>query len=187
MILMILRCDQCGRDFERPICMAKSYRHFCSKRCLSIFQSKPGYPFPPSKEQREERRHLLELYENEALVKRRLALQEAERLRRPYLICKRDMYGAVHRILRASGVKKTSQSRQYIGCSPGFLRNHLESLFKPGMTWENRGDWEIDHIIPLSWWDLKNHPEHMFFASHWTNLQPMWKKDNHVKGNRASV
>src|SRR5208282_1473282 len=77
---------------------------------------------------------------------------------------------------------KTSHSYEYIGCSPGFLRNHIESLFQPEMTWNNygigKGKWSIDHIIPLSWWDLKNHPEHLFIASHWTNLQPMWQPEN---------
>lgn len=101
---------------------------------------------------------------------------------RPNVHCKSLMYSTVHRMLRASQIKKMSKSCQYLGCSPGFLRNHLESLFKPGMTWENRGiAWEVDHVVPLSWWDLSHHPEHLFVASHWTNLQPLWKVDNRKK------
>ena len=66
----------------------------------------------------------------------------------------------------------------------GFLRNHIESLFLPGMTWENRSNWHVDHIVPLAWWDLKDHPEHLFVASHWSNLRPVWSKDNLAKGAR---
>ena len=97
------------------------------------------------------------------------------------------MRNAVRIMLRAANLPKTSRTRQYIGCTPGFLRNHLEEQFLPGMTWENHGnEWEVDHIVPLSWWDIKNHPEHLFEASHWTNLQPMWKKENMYKGDRRA-
>lgn len=96
--------------------------------------------------------------------------------------------GAMRRIvqhmLSISECKKESKSYKYIGCSPGFLRNHIESLFKPGMTWSNYGEWHIDHIVPLSWWDTKNYPEHLYVASHWTNLQPLWAIDNRSKNNR---
>jgi|SRR5208282_4091727 len=98
------------------------------------------------------------------------------------------MRHAVNHMLRGTGISKISETRQYIGCSPGFLRNHLESLFESGMNWENFGNgkdkWNCDHIIPLEWWNLKNHPEHLFVASHWTNLQPMWQPENQKKGNR---
>jgi len=103
------------------------------------------------------------------------------RKKSPEFICKRDLYAAAHRILKSANIGKNARAFQYIGCSPGFLRNHLESLFQPGMTWENREEWEIDYIVPLSWWDLKNHPENLFIASHWTNLQPVWKDYNRKK------
>jgi hypothetical protein len=91
----------------------------------------------------------------------------------------------VHRMVRASCVRKGSRSDLYVGCTPGFLRNHLETMFKHGMTWNNYGTvWQVDHVIPLAWWDLKNHPEHMFEASHWTNLQPLFINENQSKGAR---
>lgn len=75
------------------------------------------------------------------------------------------------------------KSCQYVGCSPGFLRNHIESLFQPGMTWENWGEWHIDHIIPISWFPFDKDASLLFVASHWTNLQPMWGAKNVSKGN----
>lgn len=56
---------------------------------------------------------------------------------------------------------------------------HLESKFRPGMTWENRGKkgWHIDHIKPLSAFDLTD-PGQVSDACHYTNLQPLWWKEN---------
>jgi hypothetical protein len=73
---------------------------------------------------------------------------------------------------------------RYVGCTPGFLRNHLESLFKPGMTWNNYGEWHVDHIVPLSWFPFDRDPSLHFVASHWTNLQPLWGRENVSKGAR---
>ena len=91
------------------------------------------------------------------------------------------------RTLRSADISKTQRARKYIGCNPVFLRNHIEEQFQSGMTWENYGTvWHIDHIVPLSWWDLKNHPEHLWDASHYSNLQPLFGVDNMAKGARRA-
>jgi len=48
-----------------------------------------------------------------------------------------------------------------IGCSPSELKIHLESKFKEGMTWENHAfyGWHVDHIKPISKFDLNNPEE----------------------------
>lgn len=71
----------------------------------------------------------------------------------------------------------------YIGCSIEFLKQHLESKFTKGMTWDNYGKfgWHIDHIVPLS---SAKTPEKLYKLCHYTNLQPLWAKDNLKKGNR---
>jgi len=94
------------------------------------------------------------------------------------------MRKVIQRIMECKGIKKNHKSSEYVGCSPGFLRNHIEALFMPGMTWENYGEWHIDHIVPLSWFPFRADESWMFVASHWTNLQPMWAKDNLTKSNR---
>jgi len=63
------------------------------------------------------------------------------------------------------------------------LKTHLEKQFKPGMSWENYGEWHIDHKIPIAAHNFTK-PEHEDFKRCWAlkNLQPMWAKDNISKG-----
>lgn len=69
-----------------------------------------------------------------------------------------------------------------LGCSISELKLYLESKFKPGMSWENHGQWHIDHKMPLSKFDLSNKIEFLK-ATHFSNLQPLWADDNYRKGN----
>jgi hypothetical protein len=78
---------------------------------------------------------------------------------------------------------KIDTTKNLIGCSWQELREHLEKQFKEGMTWENYGEWHIDHIIPLSLFDLSKE-EAVKKAIHFSNLQPLWAEDNLKKGNR---
>jgi hypothetical protein len=70
-----------------------------------------------------------------------------------------------------------------VGCSPTQLKEHLENMFSDGMTWENYGfyGWHIDHIIPLS---SAKDEDGLKKLCHYTNLQPLWCKDNLSKGSK---
>lgn len=67
------------------------------------------------------------------------------------------------------------------------LKNHLEKLFKSGMSWANYGKdgWHIDHIIPISLWKFNSY-EDREFKQCWAlaNLQPLWAQENCIKNNR---
>jgi len=70
-----------------------------------------------------------------------------------------------------------------LGCSIEELKRWLEQQFRPGMGWKNYGKWHIDHIKPLSSFDLINKKQ-LKKACHWFNLRPLWAKENLSKGDK---
>ena len=79
--------------------------------------------------------------------------------------------------------QKTGSAVTDLGCTIPELKKYLESKFQPGMTWDNRGKkWHIDHVIPLTKFNLQDRQQFLM-ACHYTNLQPLWAKDNMVKRN----
>jgi hypothetical protein len=81
--------------------------------------------------------------------------------------------------------QKRGSAVRDLGCTIEQLKLHLESLFLPGMNWDNYGlhGWHIDHIVPISSFDITN-PEQLKKACHYTNLQPLWAEDNLRKGDK---
>lgn len=90
------------------------------------------------------------------------------------------------------GKSKTSAILEYLGCSYSFLIQYLESKFEEGMTWDNYGNpngdhsncWHIDHIIPVS--SMGTDENSLRTIWHYTNLQPLWAKDNLSKGAKIN-
>ena len=80
---------------------------------------------------------------------------------------------------------KSHSSLYYIGCTVDEFKKHIESLFKPGMNWENHGNgegkWNIDHIIPLDTLNDTSSIYQILKISNYKNLQPLWSKDNLIK------
>lgn len=78
---------------------------------------------------------------------------------------------------------------QDLGCSVPELKAHLESRFQSGMSWDNWGKgvgfWNIDHIMPLTAFDLTDR-QHFLLASCYLNLQPLWYEDNMSKRAKIS-
>ncbi len=85
-----------------------------------------------------------------------------------------------HRLWKVlKGNPKSARSFEIVGCTHHELKAHLEAKFLPGMTWDNYGvhGWHIDHIIPCAAFDLSKETEQRK-CFHFTNLQPLWAKDN---------
>jgi hypothetical protein len=84
-----------------------------------------------------------------------------------------------------AGNSKSTSTIELLGCTVPELREHLEEQFLPGMSWENYtlAGWHIDHIRPCASFDLTD-PEQQRQCFHFTNLQPLWAKDNLVKGDK---
>jgi len=83
------------------------------------------------------------------------------------------------------GNYKTGSAVKDLGCSIKELKQYLESKFQPDMNWDNwtSDGWHIDHIKPLASFDLTDR-EQLLIACHYTNLQPLWAKDNMAKGDK---
>jgi len=79
--------------------------------------------------------------------------------------------------------RKYKRAIDLLGGDISFVRNYLEERFKPGMSWENYGEWHIDHIIPVSSFDLTD-TNQQFICFNYKNIQPLWASENMSKGNR---
>jgi hypothetical protein len=83
--------------------------------------------------------------------------------------------------LKKSNITKKNKTFEIVGCTPQSLKEHLETQFIDGMSWDNRSEWHIDHIIPLS---SAKTEEELYGLCHYTNLQPLWAEDNLKKSNK---
>lgn len=115
--------------------------------------------------------------------KEKISLQRKEKLKkdknfnirnilrsRMYTVLKRKKSTKLNSTLDLLGVKKINT-----------VINHLESKFKKGMSWDNHGDWHIDHIIPCASFDLTKE-ENQKKCFNYKNLQPLWALENMKKG-----
>jgi hypothetical protein len=91
----------------------------------------------------------------------------------------------INDLLTRIGASKESTTINLVGCTIETLKEHLESQFKEGMTWENHGvkGWHIDHATPCASFDLSD-PDQQKECFHYTNLQPLWWWENLEKGSR---
>jgi len=87
----------------------------------------------------------------------------------------------IYKYLNKLSITKKNNTFDIVGCSPEFLKEHLENKFSDGMSWDNRSEWHIDHIIPLS---SAKTEEELYKLCHYTNLQPLWAEDNLKKSNK---
>lgn len=141
------------------------------------------------------------------LRKQRYRLENKEKIakrRRIYLDNNKDKTNAYHskkyhtdvnyrlkHILRSriynilKGRIKSGSAVKDLGCSVEKFKIYLETKFQLGMTWDNYGEWEIDHIIPLVSFNLENRKEFLK-ACNYKNLQPLWRCDNRQKSDKIT-
>jgi len=84
--------------------------------------------------------------------------------------------------LKTNNLSKKNTTFDIIGCTPEYLKEHIETQFTEGMSWELIGKYiHIDHIIPLC---SAKTEEEIYKLCHYSNLQPLWAKDNLLKGTK---
>lgn len=81
------------------------------------------------------------------------------------------------------GYRKNSKTSNILGCSFEEFKSYIESQFNDNMSWENYGEWHLDHKTPVSWAETE---EQVYELNKYTNFQPLWEFDNLSKGNRYS-
>jgi hypothetical protein len=87
----------------------------------------------------------------------------------------------LRRCFKHKGISKNKKTFELLGYNINKFRQRIECQFKEGMSWENYGEWEIDHKKPISKFD-KSVEVRLINAL--CNLQPLWKKENRSKGNK---
>lgn len=99
----------------------------------------------------------------------------------PMYRLKMSARGRVGKALRKGGYTKKSKTQEMLGIDWERFQKHIERTFTEGMTWENYGEWHVDHIMPLA---SANTEEELIKLFHYTNTQALWAEENLSKGDR---
>jgi hypothetical protein len=83
--------------------------------------------------------------------------------------------------IKKQGYNKQTKTFDILGCTFEDFKQHIERQFLKGMSWDNRSEWHLDHIYPVS---LAKDEAELIKLNHYTNFQPMWAAENRSKGNK---
>lgn len=100
----------------------------------------------------------------------------------PLFACRMRIHNNIKQAVSKLSYSKKSKTADILGCSFEQFKDHLESQFKPGMSWDNRHLWHIDHIMPVSM--AKTYDE-VVRLNHYKNLRPMWAEENLRKSDKT--
>lgn len=81
------------------------------------------------------------------------------------------------------GYKKNSKTEKIVGMEYSSFMSYIESMFRDNMSWDNYGEWHLDHKIPIS---CGSSESDIIKLCHYSNYQPLWALENMSKGNRYS-
>jgi hypothetical protein len=104
-------------------------------------------------------------------------MHQRRRMEDPLKRLRQSMSSQLSNSLKRQNTTKKNKTMQYVGCTKEFLKEHLESQFTDGMTWENRKEWHIDHYVPCAFFDFSS-DEEIFISWNYRNLRPMWASEN---------
>jgi len=92
---------------------------------------------------------------------------------------------AIYTVLKESNVDKYGHYFDILQYTPEELITHLELQFKDDMSWDNYGVWHVDHMLPITSFDIREMGDEEFMKC-WSldNLQPMWGEENIRKSNK---
>lgn len=160
------RCRKYHAD-NRKVCNARSKAYAETHRTEAVLRVKGWVQRNPAKRRKNARN-----YEN------RKRKELGHRLLR---VCQRRIAHALH-----GGNVKSARTLNLLGCPISVLKTHLESKFQPDMSWENYGQWHVDHRRPCASFDLSD-PAQQRECFHYSNLQPLWALDNLRKSDKIAA
>jgi len=99
----------------------------------------------------------------------------------PLYLLTKNLRSRTSVVFKAKSWHKGGSTEKLLGVPYEVAKQHIERQFTKGMTWENNGEWHIDHIIPLA--SATNEIE-LRKLCHYTNLQPLWAVDNWAKNDK---
>lgn len=122
---------------------------------------------------------------NEAYKKRYNKYRKKRRDNEPAYLLKERLRARIRKSLKCQNTKKCIKSMELLGCDMETFKLHIQSQFQEGMSWEKR-NFELDHIIPCSSFDLTKVEEQMK-CFHYTNQQPLTWEQNSKKSNKMLI
>ena len=186
-------CNKCNTiksidNFSKDSYRKDGYRSHC-KACCSI--TKKLYNARDDIKQKQQQKSKLYYQENRDIIRKKSKIYEQNN--RDKINTRRKARRDADSLYRLSEnirsiVRKTlSRNKQshnttdIIGCSFEEFKLHIEQQFLPGMSWENRNEWHLDHIIPIS---FAKTVDDIISLNHYTNFRPLWAIDNLKKSNK---
>jgi len=182
---------------ENGIIMGNSGRRNIGGRKVAMkkYESKPQTKERKRKnydkwyeENKEHRKEYMKEYREKNIDKIRENKRNYEKTRKandPIYKLINNFRTAVYQVLKENQIQKNGHYFEILKYSPENLIEHLENNFKDGMTWDNYGEWHVDHIKPISLFNITEIGDDEFMSC-WSlnNLQPLWGEDNIRKSNK---
>jgi len=191
------KCIECGELFNAY----RKNHNFCSKKCSNNNWKRSNLEHVREKEKkyreihkekqavntarwRENNKERIKINKHQYYLKNKKRFLERRKNNLQERL-KHSLRSRLHSAIKYNTHKAGSAVKD-LGCTLEELRIHLESKWQEGMNWDNYGlrGWHIDHIKPLDDFDLEKREE-LLKACHYTNLQPLWAKDNLAKNNKV--
>jgi membrane-associated HD superfamily phosphohydrolase len=171
-----------GRKFKGGKTVADKKWREKNKEYMSV-KSKKWY-----KQNKEHRKQYLKEYREKNIDKIREVKRNYERTRKskyPLYKLISNFRTAIYQVLKESNVEKNGHYFDILQYTPDELIFHLENQFKDGMTWDNYGEWHVDHIKAIASYNIQEIGDSEFMEC-WSleNLQPLWGEENIRKGSR---
>ena len=181
---------------ENGVEMGPSGRRFIGGRKVSMkkYNSKPETKERKRKNydkwyenNKEHRKQYMKEYREKNIEKIRKTKRDYERNRKatdPLYKLISNFRTAIYQVLKESNVDKNEHYFDILPYSQGELIQHLENQFTDDLTWDNYGEWHVDHITPISSFNIREMGDEEFIKC-WSleNLQPLWGDENIRKSN----